>query len=78
MKKMMHVTALAVLAVSLVSSKSTVKDQPTPGCNPNCSLVHAAPVPDQPTPGCNPNCSLAQAQPVKDQPTPGCNPNCSL
>jgi hypothetical protein len=58
MKKMLHVTALAVVAIGLLSSKSTVKDQPTPGCYPNCSFAHAQPVPDQPTPGCYPNCSL--------------------
>ncbi len=73
MKKMLHVTALAVLAVGLLSSKSTVKDAPTPGCYPNC-LVRAMPVPDAPTPGCYPNC----AKPVPDAPTPGCYPNCLL
>ncbi|HUI76459.1 MAG TPA: hypothetical protein VLY24_01050 [Bryobacteraceae bacterium] len=51
MKKMIRVAALALLAVSLLSSKSTVKVQPA-------SLAQAHPRPDAPAPGCYPCCLL--------------------
>ncbi len=52
MKKMIRVAALALLAVSLLSSKSTVKVQPA-------SVAQARPVrPDAPAPGCYPCCLL--------------------
>jgi hypothetical protein len=74
MKKMIRVAALALVAVSLLSSKSIVKDQPAPQCYPDCV---AQVIPDQPAPQCYPDC-LAQSHVVPDQPAPQCYPDCSL
>jgi hypothetical protein len=61
MKNMIRVAALCAVAVTALSSKTVVKDQPIPLCYPDCDLAaHTIAVPDQPIPLCYPDCDLAR------------------
>ena len=58
MKKMIRFTALALLAVSMLASRSMRRDNPTPECIPDCqSKVLFNMLKDNPTPECIPNCN---------------------